>query len=86
MHQNLTSLLSDNRNPMEWVWFLMEALNLRCNKITRAGAKPLLHVMQELSILRLVDLRDNLEEDLLGVLECGEHYIAFSKFQVINST
>ena len=50
--------------------------------MTRAGAKPLLDVMKELNILRLVDIRGNTDDTLLGVLENGEHYTTFSTFQV----
>ena len=59
-----------------------EALNLRFNQVTRVGAKLLLDVMHEFNILRLVDLRGNEDEKLLGVLENGEHYTQFSTFQV----
>ncbi|KAG0630928.1 hypothetical protein M758_1G214500 [Ceratodon purpureus] len=58
------------------------ALNLRFNQVTRVGAKFLLDVMHEFNILRLVDLRGNEDEKLLGVLENGEHYTQFSTFQV----
>lgn len=50
--------------------------------MTRSGAKPLLDVMKDLSILRLVDMRGNTDETLLGILENGEHYTTFSTFQV----
>lgn len=64
-------------------WLCMEsALNLRGNQMTRVGAKPILDVMRELNILRLVDMRGNLDKNLLGVLEGGEHYTTFSSFQV----
>lgn len=59
-----------------------EALNLRCNQMTRAGAKPLLDVMKEKRTLRLVDIRGNADDNLLGVLENGEHYTTFSSYQV----
>lgn len=58
------------------------ALNLRGNQMTRVGAKPILDVMRELNILRLVDMRGNSDKNLLGVLEGGEHYTTFSTFQV----
>ena len=60
----------------------MEALNLRFNQMTRVGAKYLLDVMHEFNILRLVDLRGNEDDKVLGVLENGEHYTSFSTFQV----
>ena len=64
-------------------WLCMEsALNLRGNQMTRVGAKPILDVMRELNILRLVDMRGNSDKNLLGVLEGGEHYTTFSFFQV----
>jgi len=50
--------------------------------MTRVGAKPLLDVMKELHILKLVDIRGNIDDDLLGVLENGEHYTTFSTYQV----
>lgn len=50
--------------------------------MTRVGAKPILDVMRELNILRLVDMRGNSDKNLLGVLEGGEHYTTFSSFQV----
>lgn len=50
--------------------------------MTRLGAKPVLDVMKELNNLRLVDMRGNKDECLLGVLENGEHYTTFSTFQV----
>lgn len=50
--------------------------------MTRVGAKPILDVMRELNILRLVDMRGNSDKNLLGVLEGGEHYTTFSFFQV----
>lgn len=50
--------------------------------MTRAGAKPLLDVMKEMNTLRLVDIRGNTDDSLLGVLENGEHYTTFSTFQV----
>lgn len=49
--------------------------------MTRVGAKPILDVMKELNVLRLVDMRGNTDENLLGVLEFGEHYTTFSSFQ-----
>jgi len=51
--------------------------------MTRVGAKPLLDVMKEFHILRLVDIRGNVDEGLLGVLENGEHYTTFSTYQVL---
>lgn len=50
--------------------------------MTRAGAKPLLDVMKEKRTLRLVDIRGNADDNLLGVLENGEHYTTFSSYQV----
>ena len=50
--------------------------------MTRLGAKPVLDLMKELNVLRLVDMRGNKDESLLGVLENGEHYTTFSTFQV----
>lgn len=50
--------------------------------MTRLGAKPVLDVMKEFNVLRLVDMRANKDECLLGVLENGEHYTTFSTFQV----
>lgn len=46
----------------------------------------MLDVMKELHILRLVDIRGNADEGLLGVLENGEHYTTFSTYQVAIST
>jgi hypothetical protein len=57
----------------------IKALNLRNNHLTSSGAKALLDIMKDINVLQLVDLRGNNENDnLLGVLEGGEHYMAFS--------
>jgi len=58
----------------------IKALNLRNNHLTSSGAKALLDIMKDINVLQLVDLRGNNENDnLLGVLEGGEHYMAFSR-------
>ncbi len=57
----------------------IKALNLKNNHLTSSGAKALLDIMKDMNVLQLVDLRGNNEnDDLLGVLESGEHYMAFS--------
>ncbi|MCO5603587.1 hypothetical protein L7F22_057738 [Adiantum nelumboides] len=58
----------------------LEALNLRGNQLTRASGKLLLDVM-EWAILRFVDLRDNVDNRLMGVLEDGQHLTSFSRMQ-----
>jgi len=56
-----------------------EALNLQRNYLTQEGAKQFITVMQDLHILRSVDLRDNVTDaSCLGVLEDGEHKPIFS--------
>lgn len=72
----------ENSCCMVFVYMHFEALNLRFNQMTRVGAKYLLDVMHEFNILRLVDLRGNEDDKMLGVLENGEHYTSFSTFQV----
>ncbi|XP_073392623.1 uncharacterized protein [Physcomitrium patens] len=78
---SFTDALSEELCPLLYKKPPLRALNLRCNQMTRSGAKPLLDVMKDLSILRLVDMRGNTDETLLGILENGEHYTTFSTFQ-----
>ncbi|KAG0627876.1 hypothetical protein M758_2G235000 [Ceratodon purpureus] len=78
---SFTDALSEELCPLLYKKPPLRALNLRCNQMTRAGAKPLLDVMKDLNILRLVDVRGNSDDSLLGVLENGEHYTTFSTFQ-----
>ncbi|MCO5576912.1 hypothetical protein L7F22_030733 [Adiantum nelumboides] len=59
----------------------LEALNLKGNQLTRVSGKLLLDVMEEWATLRFVDLRDNVENRLMGVLEDGQHLTSFSQMQ-----
>ncbi|KAI5061446.1 hypothetical protein GOP47_0023951 [Adiantum capillus-veneris] len=59
----------------------VEALNLKGNQLTRVSGKLLLDVMEEWAILRFVDLRDNVDNSLMGVLEEGQHLTSFSRVQ-----
>ncbi|KAH7299340.1 hypothetical protein KP509_24G006300 [Ceratopteris richardii] len=59
----------------------LEALNLRGNQLSRLSGKLLLDVVEEWGILRFVDLRDNVDNRLMSVLEDGQHLTAFSRMQ-----
>ncbi|MCO5598065.1 hypothetical protein L7F22_052155 [Adiantum nelumboides] len=59
----------------------LEALNLKGNQLTRVSGKLLLDVMEEWATLRFVDLRDNVDNRLMGVLEDGQHLTSFSRMQ-----
>eukprot|EP01018_Ginkgo_biloba_P026639 Gb_19061 [translate_table: standard] len=57
----------------------LEALNLRGNQLSLISGKVLTELMVEIGVLRLVDLRHNVDKNLMCFLEEGEHRRKFSR-------